>query len=324
MNAWLYQTGLLLQKAGVKCHFYTRMPSLPCRGILITMSGFLYGYPKNLMLPPALFITDIAADQGIPRPVAMLHLIPNRHTIKHVPFSEFIPHWSQPFLIPRSMERGDRFETICFMGSSQSIAPELRSQEWHVRLEKELGLQFIYRDFDCWHDFSDVDCIVAIREFSGKRFCYKPAHKLHNAWLAGVPFIGGNDSAYVGDGHLGEDYLMANSAEEVFEHLKKLKDDVVFRTQLVERGRQSGAAFTREAILESWKRLVLETLPIRAQKWYQASAAKRFFVKLLQRWSCGIQDFIYKHYKPRKYNFVSGQKPDLFAWASAGDSSKVN
>lgn len=316
VNTWLYQTGTLLQRAGVSCRFFTKMPHLPDRGILITMSGFLYGYSKCSSWPPSLFLVDIAADDGIPRAVAMLHLIPNSHITKYLPFSKFIPHWSQPFLIPRSVERGDRFETICFMGDPQNMTPELCSQEWHLRLKQELGLRFICRDYDQWHDFSDVDCILAIRDFSGKRFCYKPAHKLHNAWLAGVPFIGGRDSAFVGDGHPGVDYLVADSVEEVFFHLKRLKEDPVFRLQLVEQGHQSGVAFTREAILESWKRLVLETLPVSAQKWYSSSAVKRSLVKLLQRWSCAIQSFIHKYYKPIKYTFVSGKKPDLFAWAS--------
>lgn len=316
-NAWLYQTGTLLKDAGVNCHFYTNMPSLPCRGILITMSGFLYCYSEQLPLSPSVFIADIPADGGIPHPVAMVHLIPNQKTTKYLPFSEFIPHWSQPFLIPRNRERGERFETVCFMGNLQSIASELCSEEWHARLNQELGLRFIYRDFDSWHDFSDIDAVVAVRDFSGKKFCYKPAHKLHNAWLAGVPFIGGRDSAFVGDGNPGKDYLVADSAEEVFEHLKKLKTDPIFRAKIIKCGDEAGTRFTREAILQSWKRLVKETLPVHALKWYQASSAKRSLLRLLQRWSCRLQNFIYENYKPRKYTFVSGEKRDIFDWASS-------
>jgi|GEM_PF-1998785 len=316
VNAWLYQTGSLLQKVGVRSHFFTKMPHLPHRGIIVTMSGFLYGYEKKITLPPSLFVADIVAEEGIPHSAAMLHLIPNSHSTKYLPFTEFIPHWPQPFLIPRDAVRRERFETICFMGDSKNMATELCSQEWHLRLQQELGLHFIRRDFDRWHDFSDVDCIVAIRDFTGNYFFYKPAHKLYNAWLAGVPFIGGRDSAFVGDGHPGEDYLVANSAEEVFEYLKKLKEDPLFRSQLVERGRQSGAAFSREAVLQSWKRLVQETLPVQALKWHRASALKRFFLRVLQRWSCRIQSFVYKHYKPKKHTFILDEKKDLFAWAS--------
>lgn len=315
-NTWLYQTGSLLQKAGVKCHFFTKMPSLPYRGIIITMSGFLYTYSKRLQLDPSLFLAGIVADEGIPHPAAMVHLIPNRLSIKRLPFAEFIPHWSQPFLIPRDPKREKRFETVCFMGYPQNIAPALCSQEWHQRLAKELGLRFIQRSVNEWHDFSDVDCIVAIRDFSKRVFCYKPAHKLYNAWLAGVPFIGGRDSAYVADGHPGKDYLVAHSAEEVFQYLKKLKEDQSFRAQIIESGSQSGAQFTREMILQQWKQCIQETLPIQALKWYRASSLTRYFLRLLQYWNCGIQSFIHQYYKPKKYTFVSGKERDLFTWAN--------
>ncbi|MBX9577660.1 MAG: hypothetical protein K2W97_04170 [Chthoniobacterales bacterium] len=316
VHTWLYQTGTLLQQAGVNCEFFAKMPHLPHRGIVVTMSGLLYCYPKRLRFPPSLFVAGIVADAGIPHPTGMLHLIPNKIATKYLPFTEFIPHWPQPFLIPRDATRGERFETVCFMGDPQNIAPELCSKEWHSRLEKELGLCFIHRDFDDWHNFSDVDCVVAIRDFSTRRFYYKPAHKLHNAWLASVPFIGGRESAFIGDGHPGHDYLVAHSAEEVFLYLKRLKEDPVFRSKLVEHGSQSGVAFTREAVLQSWKRLVQETLPVRALKWEQSSAVKRIILMIFQRWSCEIQSFLYKHYKPKKYTFVVGKKPDLFAWAS--------
>lgn len=320
VHTWLYQTGSLLKQAGVNCEFFMGMPNLPYRGIVVTMSGLLYGYPKNLRFSPSLFIAGIVADDGIPHPAAMLHLIPNQVATKFLPFSKFIPHWPQPFLIPRDTARGDRFETIGFMGDSQNIAPELCSQEWHERLEKELGLRFVHRDFDHWHNFSDIDCVVAIRDFSTRRFYYKPAHKLYNAWLAGVPFIGGRDSAFATDGHPGHDYLVAHSAEEVFLHLKQLKEDPRFRAQLVENGRRSRVAFTREAVLQSWKQLVQETLPIHALKWQQSSALKRRWLIFLQRWSCAIQTFIFKNYKPKKYKFVIGKKRDLFAWASPSNT----
>ncbi|MDH4469374.1 MAG: hypothetical protein QE493_00165 [Verrucomicrobiae bacterium] len=313
-NTWLYQTGSLLLNAGIHCDFFTKMPYLPQRGIIVTLSGLLYAYPNNLSFCRSLFVVGIAADGGLVHPAAMLHLIPNSSSTKYLPFSEFIPHWSQPFLIPRDLKRGERFETICFMGDSQSIAPELCSQEWHAHLERELGLRFVHRDFKRWHDFSDVDCIVAIRDFSGSSFCYKPANKLYNAWLAGIPFIGGKDSAFSGDGNPGEDYLVANSTQELFMQLKKLKEDPLFRSKLVNNGHLSGALFTREAILQCWKRLVQETIPIRAMKWYQYSDIQRKCLRFLQRVNCKIQYLINKYYKPKNYQFVAGKKTDPFSF----------
>ncbi len=321
VHTWLYQTGSLLKQAGVNCEFFIGMPRLPCRGIVVTMSGLLYCYPKKVRFSPSLFVAGIVADDGIPHPAAAVHLIPNQVATKYLPFTEFIPHWPQPFLIPRDPARGKRFETIGFMGDPQNIAPELCSKEWHARLEKELGLRFVCRDFDDWHNFSDLDCVVAIRDFSTRRFYYKPAHKLYNAWLAEVPFIGGRDSAFAIDGSPGHDYLLARSAEEVFSYLKQLKEDPLFRAKLVENGRQSRVPYTRDAVLKSWKRLVQETLPVRALKWEEASALKRTWLMFLQRRSCEIQKIIFKYYKPKKYKFVIGKKPDPLEWASPKDAS---
>ncbi|MCX6958668.1 MAG: hypothetical protein NT164_09060 [Verrucomicrobiae bacterium] len=133
VHTWLYQTGTLLQQAGVNCEFFAKMPRLPHRGIVVTMSGLLYCYPKKLHFSSSLFVAGIVADAGIPHPAAMIHLIPNKIATKYLPFTEFIPHWPQPFLIPRDATRGERFETV-FMGDPQNIAPELCSRAFSKKL----------------------------------------------------------------------------------------------------------------------------------------------------------------------------------------------
>lgn len=47
-----------------------------------------------------------------------------------------------------------------------------------------------------WNDFSETDLVLAVRPPSGDLHLRKPATKLCNAWLAGVPAMLGPESAY--------------------------------------------------------------------------------------------------------------------------------
>ena len=282
-HCWIYQTWALLTEAGVKCHL---LPQLHPSGVTITLSGLIS--PRlglDTSLPRTSFLVDIVAD-GLPHPSAHFHLVQNKAHARRFPNSLFIPHWPQPHLIPRDPIRGNRFETVSFFGNANNLAPELRSHEWKNQLFRETGLRLEYKGTEEWHDYSTTDCILAIRNFSRSRQLHKPATKLYNAWLAGVPFIGGKDSAYAADGHPGKNYLAATSPNEVIEHLKRLKEDILFRTQLVQSGTLSGAAFTKEATLERWKIVVQETLPKLALKWQKKSMLQRRYFSITHRLFC--------------------------------------
>ncbi|MBX9742611.1 MAG: glycosyltransferase [Chthoniobacterales bacterium] len=280
-HAWIYQTWKLLQNAGMNYPLSTQ-PLEP--GIVIGW-GF---YVTNSLraeqpLPADSFFVDIIGDQ-IPNPHAHLYLTQNRTYAKYVPHSVFIPHWPQRNLMPRNPDRGNSFENVAFLGHLSNCTEELQSEAWKQRLSHELGLTFCLQDHTGWHDYSAVDAVVAIRSFSKRRYFYKPATKLYNAWLAGVPFIAGPESAYAEAGTPGEDYLVATSIEELLGHLKRLKEDLPFRRQLVERGRSQARAFTQEATLERWKELLQTTIPAYAAKWQKKSPLQRrwfFFVNRL-------------------------------------------
>ena len=269
VECWIYQSWARLRKAGIACHLCT---TLPVEGILITPGSLL---PTSYQAPPSLFFVDIVSDNP-PHPNAHLYLVQNRTQEKLLPRALFMPHWPQPKLIPRSSARGSRFENISFLGYHSNFAPQLQTVEWTNRLRRELGLYFELKHPDQWHDFSDTDCVLAIRDFSRSRQTHKPASKLYNAWLAGVPFIGGRDSSFAAEGQAGKNYLVATSPDQVIKHLRRLKENEHFRSQLVNHGYQAGRNFTQEKILERWKKLLQETLPELAASWKKQSAWQRF------------------------------------------------
>ncbi len=292
-QCWIYQTWALLIQEKIPCSL---LGSLPHEGgIIIAMSSsfpsivscFKEEFKKNgkKWISHNYFLVDIVAD-GLPHPAAHLHLVQNRAHARQLPRSLFMPHWTQPHLIPRDPARGSLFEKISFFGDSSNLAPELRSAAWQEQLHRELGILLEIREARRWHDYSDVDGVIAIRDFSGSRHLHKPATKLYNAWLAGVPFIGGIDSAYAADGHPGEDYLVGTSAEKVFQYLKTLKEDPAMRWKLVQKGSESVVSYTREATLDRWKKLVQTTLPAEALKWKQRSSLEHSCLHLMQHFSC--------------------------------------
>lgn len=268
---WIYQTWYFLTQAGIPCQLAHEPLS---EGIVVTLGKSLSSSSQEKMLSKEVFLVDVVADNE-PSPSGALHLIQNKSNAAQIAHSVFIPHWPQPHLISRDQRRKNRFENICFFGSSKNLAPEFQSSSWGERLQKELGLNFKIKNLQEWHDYSDVDCIMAIRDFSTSPHFEKPGTKLYNAWLAGVPFIGGSDTAYAADGHPGKNYLVATSLEETFQHLRRLKEDEGFRRSLVEEGKKSARDFTQQAILERWKNLVLETIPVLAIKRYEK--AERLF-----------------------------------------------
>ncbi len=250
---WIYQSWARLKQAGYTTTLSLKIPS---QGIVFALGSSL---SKEVRTPPGMCLVDIVAD-ATPHPAAHAYIVQNRIQQKYIPNSFFIPHWPQPKMIPRSPDRGDRFENITFVGNPYNLAPELQEPEWHNHLRRTLGLSFTIKSPYQWHNYSDVDAIVAIRSFSSSRYLSKPATKLYNAWLAGVPFIGGHDIAYADEGCPEKNYLVAASREELIAHLYRLKKDLSFRNELVANGHHQGNLYTQQKTEERWNFLLNEVL----------------------------------------------------------------
>ncbi len=259
---WIYQTWSRLKQSGFVS---TLSIKLPFSGIVFALGSSL---KKDFIKPPGVCLVDIVTD-GVPHPSAAIYIVQNRIQQKFIPDSFFIPHWPQPKIIPRSPDRRNRFENIAFVGDPCHLAPELQQQEWHNYLRNTLGLSFIIKSPNEWHDYSDIDGIVAIRSFSKSRYLSKPATKLYNAWLAGVPFIGGRDVAYADEGTPGEDYLVATSAKELLLRLRVLKENQSFREDLVTKGRNRGALYTQQKTTDRWNSLAQEIIPKLAHTYFR-------------------------------------------------------
>jgi hypothetical protein len=110
------------------------------------------------------------------------------------------------------------------------------------------------------NDYRDVDVLLAVRPAAMGLVRNKPAWKLFNAWLAGVPAILGAESGYreLREGPL--DYLEAASPDAALQALQRLIDEPQLHAAMVANGFARGAAFTNAATLARWQALLFDTL----------------------------------------------------------------
>lgn len=286
-QCWIYQTWAALQRAGVEIPLSAELPT---DGVLVTLTGF---FSKDFRPPKNVFFAGIVAD-SLPHSGAQVQILQNALHAHHLRPSRavYMPLWPQPNLLPRDPDRGHRFENVCFYGDEQNLAPELQNPQWRKRLE-DLGVRLVVQSAAHWHDYQTADAVIAVRGFGRSPYLHKPGTKLYNAWLAGVPFIGGLDSAYVADGQPGVNYLQATSPDTLLDQIRRLRDEPALRERLVTAGHLAGEAFSPTATLERWKNLLTADLPARAEAWRDRKPLSRrafFFFQNGRLW----QDRIFR------------------------------
>lgn len=263
--AWTFQTYLRLQADGFPCKLVSELPS---EGIIVFHHHALQAHKKPIKPGKnQLFIFLKAESQ--PYGYAQLHVVQNPAEVLTVKDSYYLPHWPQPGLIPRDSLRGDRFENIAFFGHKINLAPELLELPWEKQL-KELGLRWypivnsnhwldFYQIKNRWNNYREIDAIVAVRSFDNiPGYPNKPATKLFNAWLAGVPAILGCESAYRAEGNININYLEVNTLSDLLSVVKRLKDDISLRQKLVQNGYKNSLNINSKSITNQWRDFLIK------------------------------------------------------------------
>lgn len=263
---WTLQTYLYLNDYGFPCQL---VGTLPDEGIVLSHRDFL---DDSIQPGRKLLIICLRADVDR-HPYAQLHVVQNPYQAIPKRFatlweSYFIPHWPQSSIIPRDHQRGETFENVVFIGNEVNLVPEFQSQFWYEQLEA-LGLQFQKKlTHDSWNDYSDIDVILAIREFGRQNyFRGKPASKLYNAWHAGVPAILGYESAFWAERKSDLDYLEATSLEEVISCLKQLRDNRELRHAVVENGWIRAQETQPDRMVEKWQYFLTNIVVLAYKNW---------------------------------------------------------
>jgi hypothetical protein len=165
----------------------------------------------------------------------------------------YLPQWPQPGIIARDPKRKDKLENIAFFGRQVNLDGEISGVGFQTLLKRR-GLHFVH-DEKRWHDYREIDAIVALRRIPEIEVCTKPASKLTNAWLAGVPAVLGDEPAYVELRKHPYDYLAVASPQEILGALDRLRQKREY-TKFKEHGQWRAQEFTREKTLRKWVALL--------------------------------------------------------------------
>jgi hypothetical protein len=248
---WIIQTFLYLREAGLPVVLTNQIPD---KGILLTHADCIdYGFRPTYEQ----YLVVMLVDREVPHPRAQVHVLHNPTQRLHLAQRHhYMPPWPQVGLIGRDATRGDRFETLGYFGYPVNLDPEIKKPEFVKRIH-DLGLRFVIPTPANWHDFHQIDCLLAIRNFGrNEEHRNKPSLKLFNAWLAGVPAVLGHESAYRHEGSPGLGYLEATSTDEILVALQCLRDQTDLRRKISQHGREAVRAYCPERTVIRWQQFI--------------------------------------------------------------------
>jgi hypothetical protein len=192
--------------------------------------------------------------------------------------SLYLPQWPQPGLVPRDPKRRDKLENIAFFGRRVNLDGRISGGDFQTFLSRR-GLCLV-QDEKRWHDYREVDASVALRRIPEIEICTKPASKLTNAWLAGVPSVLGDEPAYAELRRHPYDYLAVASPQDILGALDRLRQKREY-DRFREQARRRAQEFTREQTLQKWVALLEKTV-IPAYLGARASVGERKIQMLLR------------------------------------------
>ena len=288
LDCWILKTYIILKKNKTKWNISIGN-SIPEEGIVIFHKGF---FPKNTIPTKNQLFVCIQADYGRYK-YAQCHILQNPAGLNNFKFSKksyfeqklfpfvknnFVPHWNQDNIISRDKSRGLLFENVCFYGVPQNFPKEIMNQDFKDKLSNEGIVLKIIKDSAKWNDYSQTDCVLAIRDFNSKSHFNKPFSKIINGYLAGVPVIAGNESSAIYlKNKLKIDMPIANSKEECIEAILNLKKKYTYRLEEVQHDNLKLGIYHDDEIVLEWETLI-EKLQKNYIKWQNSSViTKKIF-----------------------------------------------
>lgn len=267
LDCWILKTYLILKENKTKWNIAIG-DSIPEVGIILFHKGF---FPKNIIPSKNQLFVCIQADYGRYK-YAQCHVLQNPAGLNNFKFSKksyfeqklfpfvknnFVSHWNQDNIISRDKSRGLLFENVCFYGVPQNFPKEIMNQDFKDQLSNEGIVLNIITDSAKWNDYSQADCVLAIRDFGNKAHFNKPFSKIINGYLAGVPVIVGNESsALYLKNKVKLDIPIVKTKEECLKVIKEIKKEYQKKLDEVQQDNEKLKFFKDTSILLEWERLI--------------------------------------------------------------------
>lgn len=264
-DAWVMISYLVLKHRGHEVHLSKRF--VPDR---ICIAHYNHIRWRNFAYDS--FVVAIRADRG---PVHISeHRLVQSPGLSDGRRDHFVPYWPQPGLLPRNPERGGRVERVGFMGQERNLAEELRGVEFRERLAA-LGMELVIcsRRKD-WHDYREIDVVLAVRGGKLRWLSTKPSSKLVNAWLANCPAVLGSEPAFEALRRGDLDYCAAGDPDSVIAALRRLRQDPDLYRRMVANGAERGREYEIPSVAQRWESVLGGAVADDYQHWL--SHPKRF------------------------------------------------
>jgi hypothetical protein len=288
---WTLQTWLRLRGAGHDVGF---SDALPDRGLVFFHVKQRKAIVEQWRPACRAVLVGIRADNHS-APIADFEVLQNdRDALAGRRFH--VPHWPQPGILARDPARSTAIRRIAYRGFNSNMDPRFLAPkfqdalasagiEWLFDSVEFAGVATDYRSV-AWHDYREVDLILAVRPPSRSLHPTKPASKLYNAWLGRTPALLGAEYAYRALRRSPLDYIEIADPDEALREILALRADPQRYQAMVENGVRRSREFTAGAILARWEELIFRTLPPladtpRVRRWHGRSlqtkkVAKRF------------------------------------------------
>lgn len=269
MHAWVWPVYCRLRDLGLNASFdYALRPDA-----INFIHGEVARYQLTANQISTHFIVGIRADFR-PFPYAHVEVVQNKLSESRTAF--YMPHLPQPGLRPRDPARTE-VANVCFCGQLENLGAKARRLE---RDMEKLGCRFVFKQVGEWQNMEDVDVLLGFRALSKNGFDTKPPTKLFNAWLAGIPFIGGYDSAYTQVGAPGENYIRVSNHKDLMHEIQRLKNDASYYRKFVDAGESASSSYTASQIAERWVAFLQDEVAPRFVGWQKGHQADRFRSKV--------------------------------------------
>jgi hypothetical protein len=256
-DAWTLVTYLVLKARGQPVELSEKMvPGAICVAH--------FDYIQRRAMPYQSYIVAVRADRG-PVYVCERQIVQSPILVKS-PRDHYLPYWPQPGLLARDPARGARLERVGFLGRERNLAESFRDERFRQRLA-EMGMELVIRtERGQWHDYHDLDAVLAIRHGNPRWLATKPASKLINSWLAGCPALLGDEPAFRALRRSELDYEIVSTPDEAIEALRRLRSPERYR-QMVENARERGAAYGLAPVARCWEELLAGPVAEDFERW---------------------------------------------------------
>lgn len=265
-RAWILQTYLRLRATGAPVEL---ADALPDDGIVVFSSKQRRALVRARRRSTRAVLVGVRQDLGEAL-IADLEVVQNEAQADATR-RFFIPHWPQPGMLVRDAARGSRIEAIAFKGFLGNLHPAFREAAW-LEFLRERGIRWLadaapYTDnfVDAasldWNDFRQVDLVLAVRAPDARLHPRKPATKLYNAWLAGVPALLGPEVAYRELRRSALDYLEVADVRAAQAAIVQLQSSPSRYADMVTNGHARAAEFQAPAIVRRWHDFLFSVVP---------------------------------------------------------------